>query len=266
MSDVRESPIELYLDGLLQACAGMPPRQVRNLLAEAEAHLRDTAETSMAQGGSRIDAEADAVRRFGSATVLAQAERATVRPVLFRFVASGVLLGGIGAIAVGLSGLIAAVIGRVAGTNALVGIPSGVGLPAGDCARWLALRPGSPTCSAAALADWAQETVWYRIALGLLGVLAVAAVLAFARRHGGLRRITLDPLISDTIALTLFAGATLVLGALSVDTAVTASGHGVGQWLSAVPIALAASVLYAVRVVKDLRRAQLPSRLVRSGE
>lgn len=264
---MSDSPIEDYLDELLRACTDLPPRQVRHLLAEAEAHLHDAADASVAQGDSRAEAETEAVRRFGSAPVLAQAERRTVRSLLVRFVTTGVLLGGIGAIAVGLSGLIAAAIGQVAGRTALVGMPAGAGLAPGDCARWLALRPGSPTCSAAALADWAQETVWYRIALGVLGVLAVAAVVWFAQRRGGLRGITLDPLVSDTIALTLFGGAALVLCGLSVDAAVTASGHGIGQWLSAVPIALVATVVYAVRVLRDLRRLiQRPSRLVRSGE
>ena len=56
---------------------------------------------------------------------------------------TGLFLGGVGAIAVGASGLLALVIRVVGGTRVLVGVPSARVLTASNCARWLANRPGT---------------------------------------------------------------------------------------------------------------------------
>lgn len=56
-----DSPIETYLDALLVASAGGRPRQVRILLAEAEAHLREDAEVAEAVGLGALNAQAQAL-------------------------------------------------------------------------------------------------------------------------------------------------------------------------------------------------------------
>jgi hypothetical protein len=249
--------VDRYLDELVVASRGLPPRRLRHLLAETEDHLRDAASAAERDGLTVAEAEVIAVDNFGPARELVAAERsiATPIPVLARQVAlSGVLLGGIGAIAVGFSGVVAAIIRVFGGSHALVDVPGTGRLSVADCARWLAQDPGTNNCRSAAVADWAAETVWYRIALGVLGVVAVLVARRVAARIG--RRssaVLLDRRTSDTIACTLFVAAGASTLALGVDRAATA-GTGWGQWLSAAAVALSAAAFYGVRLTSELRR------------
>jgi hypothetical protein len=64
------SPVEAYLDRLAHELrARRTPR--RRLLAEAEDHLRSTAEELVTRGCSAVDAEREAIERFGSAPEVA---------------------------------------------------------------------------------------------------------------------------------------------------------------------------------------------------
>lgn len=251
-----DSPIEVYLDELLTASAGMAPRQVRALLAEAEAHLRDDAAAAVAAGMSEPEAERLAVTRFGLARVVARADRErSTLPLLAlarQATSSAVLLGAVGAVAVGLSGLLALVMRLAAGARFVVGEPSADALRPASCARWLGANPHAGSCAAAAMADWADDTSGYRIAAGLLGLL----VLLVHRRlwHGERRTRSMLPRpVGDTIAFTAFLGAgmgTLVLG---LNAVATASGDGSGQWLSAAAVALAAAAWCGLRLARLVR-------------
>lgn len=259
-----DSPIEAFLDELVGALSTQRPRQLRHLLAEVEAHLRDDVALGLASGLSAGAAEAAAVERFGPATDLARAEqRRTTTPVsvLARQLGStGVVLGGIGAIAIGLSGVIAAVVRLVAGSRVLAAPAPHQVLSAADCARWLAADPAARTCRAAATADWANEVIWYRIAIGLLGVVGLL-MFRFARNRWAPngRWAVLPPAVGDTIAVTLFAiGGVWTLG-MGIDAIVVGSGDGSGQWLSAAPVALLAAAVFAVRLIRDIEAAHQPA-------
>lgn len=257
-----DSPIEAYLDRLLLELRSHPPRPVRQLLAETEAHLRAAAAEAVAGGMSHADAEADAVARFGPAPVIAQAERERARTPLATIarqcVASCWLLGAVGAVAVGLSGLVAAVLGAIGGSRFLADHPGRL-LTASDCARWLAADPRALSCHQAAVADWAAETVYYRLAAGLLGAVALALFVVARRRLGRLGHWTVLPAaVVDTIAVTLFGAAGAYALAMGVDAVVVSSGHGAGQWLSAAPVALAAAAFFGARLLRDLRFPQPP--------
>lgn len=257
-SPEQDSPIEGYLDHLVAGLSGVSPRELRHLLAETEAHLRDDAEQATAAGKTQWQAEVDAVNRFGPVQAIVAATHARlVLPVgelARRVFTTALLLGGIGAVAVGVSGLLAAVIRLVGGTRALVDVPAGQVLSASDCARWLAADPGAHSCRDAALSDWAAETVGYRIALGVLGALVLMAVRVL-RRHGSSpsRGATLPPVVSDTIAVTAFGATGCWTLGLGLDAIVGASAHGSGQWLSAATVALTAAAVFAGRLVRDLR-------------
>ena len=98
--------------------------------------------------------------------------------------------------------------------------------------------------------DWAAETVWYRIALGGFGLVVLTAVRWVSRRSS--RVITVPALLSDAVAATLFGlGGVVTLG-LGIDAVV--HGTGPGQWLSAAPVALAASLWFTMRTVRALSR------------
>jgi hypothetical protein len=234
-----DSPIECYLDELVAGLSTRQPRELRHLVAEAEAHLRDDAEAGMATAERR--------RLVTPLWALAR-----------QFALTAVVLGAVGALAVGASGALSAVIDRVAGPRLLAAPSSHQLLSASDCARWLGLDPSAHTCRAAATADWVNEAIWYRLVLGLLGVVALAVFMTARRRSTKMRSWSLlPPAISDTIAATVFCiggGWTLALG---VDAIAGSAGDGSGQWLSAAVVALVAAGIFGVRLIRDLRPADL---------
>jgi hypothetical protein len=253
-----DSPIEAYLDELVTSLSTRLPRELRHLVAETEAHLRDDAEAGMAAGLSCHAAELAAVERFGAASELAAAERHRLVTPLWalarQFVLTAVVLGGVGAMAVGASGAVSAAIARIAGSRVVAAPSSTQPLSAGDCARWLGLDPSAHTCRAAATADWVYEVIWYRLALGLLGAVALAVFLAARQRSRRMHDWSLlPPAISDTIAATVFCiGGVWTLG-LGIDAIAVSSGDGSGQWLSAAVVALIATAIFGVRLIRDLR-------------
>jgi hypothetical protein len=254
------SPIESYLDELVAGLSTRQPRQLRHMVAEAEAHLRDDAAAGMAAGLSAHAAELAAVEHFGAASDLAAAERrqlaTPLQDLARQFVLTAVVLGGVGAMAVGASGALSAVIDRIAGPRVVATPSSGQLLSAGDCARWLGLDRSAHTCRAAATADWVNEVIWYRLALGLLGAVALAIFVMARRRSSRVHGWSLlPPAISDTIAATLFcAGGVWTLG-LGINAIAVSSGDGSGQWLSAAVIAMIAAGVFGVRLIRDIRPA-----------
>mgnify|MGYP001404502404 CR=1 FL=1 len=261
--DDPDGPIEAYLDRLLTDLTPGRPRAIRRLLAETEAHLRDAAAEGVAHGLSPMEAEQEAVRRFGPSPVIARAERRRGRVPLVvtlrQCVSSGLLLGAIGAIAVGISGGLAAVLRAVGGNRFIIDVPPGQTLAAADCARWLSIAPNAHSCQQAAVMDWANETVYYRLGVGVLGVAALAVFVLLRRRWRRAGRwVVLPSSVVDTIAATLFGLAGVWLLGLGIDDVIVASGHGAGQWLSAAPVALVAGGFFAARLVGDVRRGPDP--------
>jgi hypothetical protein len=247
------SAVEDYLDQLVRALAGRPPRELRAVLAEAEAHLYDEVEAATSRGVPREQAERDAVARFGPAADLAVAERRrgqlTMRELLGQLTRAGVLLAGVGAAAVGMSGLIAAVIRLLGGDGALVGVARGRVLSGPDCARWLAAYPHAADCHAAAVADWADETVYYRLAAGVVGALVLLGYRVLRRARPPMPALLTVRHAVGASAFGLAAAYTLVTG---VDA--RRAGGGAGQWFSAAPVAAVAAVIFGVLLLRDLRR------------
>jgi hypothetical protein len=222
-------------------------------LSEAESHLRDATAEGMASGLSQAEAEYDAVARFGTVRSVAAAEaRRSSVPLaaLVRQVgASGLLLGAIGGIAVGVSGILTAILGAFGGSAFIVDISPATHLAPSDCARWLANDPRAHSCYQAALSDWAGEIVGFRLVAGVAGLLALAAFLVVRRRWP-----RLPATVVDTIAVTLFGLAGAWMLGLGIDW--VAQGHnGAGEWLGAAPVALALGAFYGYRLLRDLRHA-----------
>lgn len=259
-----DEPIERFLDEVLTAGRGLPARDLRALLAETEAHLRDDAEQRRAGGTDPYAAAVAAVAAFGPADALTRAERHRVRvplPVLAgSTLSTAVLLAGVGAVAVGVSGLVAAVLRVAGGTRFVVDVAPGQQLSAADCARWLGQQPGAPSCHAAAVADWIGEVIWYRVAAGVLG-LALLVAWSLARRvRPGVGRL-LPPTVRDTVAATAFTGAAVYGLGRGVDLGLVASGHGSGQWYSAGLVAAAGAAWFGARLVRRVRLAGTPESL-----
>jgi hypothetical protein len=255
----HESPIEAYLDTLHVALGTERPRQARHLLAEAEAHLRDAAEAAVARGTAVYEAEEEAVRRFGDARLLARDDARAVRTraaVVWECATGAWLLGGVGAVAIGASGVLAAVMRVLVSARFLADAAPGRIPDPAACGRWLSLSPSATSCRAAAIADWADETVAYRIAVGLLGLLVLAAYVLLRRR---LRHRARPPvLLLDAVAATAFGLAGAVTLVLAVNAITAAGGDGAGQWLSASIVAVPAAVWAGRRLLRDLERARDP--------
>jgi hypothetical protein len=258
--EADDSPVEVYLDRLVASMPVRHPRALRHLLAETEAHLWDAVQQGLAEGLTQQGAEQAAVRRFGSVDLLAAAEQRRTRPswtsLVRQIMSTGVLLGAVGAIAVGLSGLVAGAFWAIGGKSALVAVAPGRRLSSADCSRWLAADPTAKSCRDAALSDWAWETVAYRVALGVLGCLALAVYLALRRRTSAMDHwYGLPQPVSSTIAVTLFAAAAAWTTGMGIDTLALDSGQGNGQWFSAAIVCLAAAGLFGWRLAEDLQLA-----------
>jgi hypothetical protein len=112
-----DGPVEDYLDRLLLTMGGSP-RQVRHTLAEVEAHLHDAVAEEMAAGKSRLEAEAAAVARIGSVHDITGRGAAFGRPkaaLARRAVLAASLIGGVGLVAIGISGAISWALAAVRG-------------------------------------------------------------------------------------------------------------------------------------------------------
>ena len=176
-------PVHRYLDDLFDRLAGTGAAG-RRTLAEVEDHLRAAADQGEAQGLSRTDAEQRAVTRFGAPEAMAAQLRAVHRPDawLRPALAGAWLAGGLGLVAVGASGLVAEVFGRVFGPEFVAGDGPGVTYTAARCAEYLRLFPGAADCAGAAATDHWGEVVQFRVLAGVLGLLALATF-GLARRR-----------------------------------------------------------------------------------
>jgi hypothetical protein len=249
------SPIDAYLDELFRHVRDLEPAEARRLLSETEAHLRDAADDAERGGMSRDDAERRAVERFGAAGRIARAERwssgGTLAP---RVVVSAWQVGAIGAVAIGVSGLIAGVMYLLGASDSfLAGGESTSHLSAADCSRWLAIYPHAPSCAVAALRDWTAETIYYRVGVGVVGVLALLALVVVRHRWTRARQVApLPNLVVDSVATTCFVIAGVWLAGLGADALIVSSGRGAGGWLSAAPVSLAVGLAFAFRLRRDL--------------
>ena len=248
-------PIERYLDELFVELRASQPRDARALLAETEAHLRDLAD-AMQRDGLDSDAAAQrAVQDYGDPAIIAAADaHRTTTPLLVRIGLSGWQLGAIGAITIGLSGVLAGLAHVLGASDTFLAAhtPTTHLAPA-DCARWQSLYPNATTCAQAALRDWTAETIFYRVAVGVVGLVALLALVVVRRRSVRARLARPLPLaVSDAVATAAFGAAGVLLAGLGIDAMLVRSGNGAGAWLTAAPIALGAAAFYGRRLVHDI--------------
>jgi hypothetical protein len=254
-----EGPIDAYLDELLASTRDAEPAAVRRLLAETEAHLRESSARLQGQGLDPEEAEREAVRRFGPVGTVTPALRpplsALGRLPLRAFVRPAVGLAAIGAIAVGLSGVVSELFGRVWGAGFVAGDLPGIAYTTARCAVLQAAYPGLDCSQAAAEHHWG-EVVEYRVLAGILG-LVLLIVWRLLPREAPLPAGFVPAL--GAAAFLLGAGAT----GLQAANAAVQGWQGTGAWLSAVVVALPLAVVFAVVALRGLT-APTPAQSVRA--
>lgn len=229
------TPIENYLDDLLRRTHA-DPRTTRRLLDEANDHLAATAAELEAEGMSRVDAEREAVRRFGPVADLARASsRRSFAALVLETLRAAILLGGWGLVAVGLSGGVVAVMNALFGQRFVGGAT--------------VLGTGG-----AGVGEIAQDAVVLRLLAGAVGLLVLAgyALLGLNRNPA----VVLPAGLVDALGAAAFAAGTVALAGASIDQAGTGDGgSGVGFFLSGALVSLAGAILFSARAT----RALLPS-------
>ncbi len=259
-------PIDAYLDRLLVELSGRA-RNVRRILAEVDDHLHDAVDEGIAEGLSPRDAEQRALDRFGSPAAVARRfargpGRIVPLPVLSQLVLAFALLAGVGLVAIGVSGALAAGMGMAFGQDFVAGDVAGVTYTPGRCADYYGYHPEARSCEAAATAHHFDETVQYRVAGGVLG-LAVLAGLFVVRRSRALGRIIplgdgvglLPEGFVATVGSAVFgcaAGALLISG-----LAQSPGGNGAGADLSGGMVAAVVAAVFAAGLFRTLSRRAL---------
>jgi HAAS len=250
--------IEGYLDQLLGHLRGSA-QDVRRILSETEEHLRDATAELVAAGASEEEAQRRAVERFGHPRTVARRFSAGLAPIPPAAVAAelaraAVLLGGVGLVAIGASGALAELLGRLFGPAFVAGDLPGVTYTAQRCAEFREYFPDAGSCAqAAALHHWG-EVVEYRVAVGVVGAFVLGAFLWRRRpdRQDPRYLGVLPHGFSATVATSLYGVAAAVLALLSLDSFLVAGGDGTGQWLSAAIVAAAMAAVYGVSLYRTV--------------
>jgi hypothetical protein len=170
-----------------------------------------------------------------------------------RLVSSAALLGAIGLIAIGVSGGVAAGFAAAFGSAYVSGDASGVTYTASRCADFFEYYPDAGSCEAAATAHHLDEVVFYRLSVGVLGVLSLLAFVAL-RRVSPFRSVAWSPR-ADLVGIGgvgAFSVATVVLGVPAlIETVVGVPGAG--AYLSAGVVSLLGCAAFVPLLVRSLR-------------
>jgi hypothetical protein len=250
-------PVERYLDRLLGYLRG-ETTEVRRILAEVEEHLRDATAAGVAEGLDEREAQRRAVAAFGRPREVAgrfPRDRVAVPAgvVLAELARTGLALGAVALVAIGVSGGLADLLGRLFGPAFVSGDMPGVTYTPARCAQFLEYFPHAGSCNAAATLDHWGEVVEFRVFAGVVGLI-VLGIAALARRGRPAPAWTgvLPKAFAPVVATALYAVAAALLLLASLQAALVAGGAGVGQWLSAAIVAVAMAAWYGTRLIRRL--------------
>lgn len=219
------------------------------LLAEAEDHLRETVAAGLAAGLTRREAEEAAISAFGSVRAVVRAHRARhgKLAVLADAIFAAWKLGSAGLVAVGASGLIAAVMNSAFGRSFVGAAASGAHYATDRCQYWLSIWRQARTCVQAATLESSADAVSLRVAAGLVGLMLLAmywmvrsGVPRIARRYPRvLDRGVLSRDWFPALAALGSGGAALLMTVLLVTRTYVGVPAGPGFYLSGIIAALA---------------------------
>jgi hypothetical protein len=249
--------VERYLDRLADSLV-LRGRSVRRILAEADDHLREAVAAGEARGLDRAAAEEEAVARFGSPAEVARrfgaVEGRVPAGLVWSALLSLALVAGIGLVAVGISGGVAAAMGAVVDKDFVAGDQPGVTYTAERCAEFRTLQPKAATCADAAVAHHYDEVVWYRVDAGILGVLVLGGwwFVRHRRLRSG-RPESLPPVLVAVVGTVLFGAAAVALVGGGTMQAAVGGGSQAGALLSGGIMASVVAVAFGAWLLKSLR-------------
>jgi hypothetical protein len=254
MTEIRvDGPVDRYLDTLFDKLSGTGGAG-RRALAEAEDHLRAAVAASPLPGD---EAENAAVQQFGASDRIARELRVThqgLAAVLRPMFSGAWLLGAIGLLAMGVSGLLAEVFGRVGSAAFVAGDAAGVTYTPDRCADYFEYFPNAKSCGeAAALHHWG-EVVDGRVAAGVLGLLTLLAYVVARRTL--MRGAAWQPSWRGVtvVALAMFGAVAVVFLGIGVMENAFGLTDGTGVELADGSVALLAAVLVGVYGIRRMRR------------
>lgn len=251
MTAAEPGAVDRLLDELFDELAGSGAA-VRRALTEAEDHLAAAVADAMARGLTRAEAEAEAVSRFGAARPFATRLRTVYQgpaATLRQTIAGAGLVVAVGLLAVGLSGLVAEALGRAFGPAFVAGDAADVTYTAQRCTDFFEYFPDAGTCAqAAALHHWG-EVVEYRVAAGVLGLLALLGWWSARRTlwRGPAWRPSAP--VVGIVLVALFGVSGLGLIGLSSLQIVFGQTAGTGADLSAGVVAMGLALVVGVRLM-----------------
>jgi hypothetical protein len=234
-----QGPIDRYLDQLMLELRGRAT-DIRRILIEVEDHLRAAVEDGVT--------EDEAVARFGRPRDVARRFAPTRGAVVADLARAAWLLAAVGLIAVGLSGVSSMAMRAAFGSSFVAGDPVGVTYTPARCADFLEYHGEAKTCEAAASAHHADEVQLYRLAAGVLGVLALVTWRWKIRRP--LSRLPVELVPALGAAVFGLVGAGLLVQGLSMLA--EGPSHGPGEWLSAGSVAIVVAAFYGMRLLRHL--------------
>ena len=184
------------------------------------------------------------------------------RTVLGRLIAAAWVIGGVGSVAIGISGVFDQLIGSAYGRDLIAPDPPGATYTAARCADLLAAYPQATDCRAASIAHHAEELVYRPLAVGLLGLLVLLAF-AVARRSRRLRGLTtLPPLpVVAAAGTAVFGAAAVLLLGEGLNALQLGQRSGAGALIAQGTALALVTPVFVVRLVAGLRR---PTALARS--
>lgn len=217
--------IEQYLSQLRAGLRTSSAERER-ILAEAWDHLQESIEAGRAAGLTEAEAQEAAISAFGSVRAVVRAHRRP-RSMLVRVALAGWGLGGVTMVAIGASGLVAAVFNRLAGPSFVGGAPAGTRFSDAHCKHWQAIWHVA-TCSRAAMLESSSDAVSLRLLAGIGGLLVLAGYLAARRvtRTRGPLAGPVPPVLVAGCFGTVTVGLVLLAGRLVPAPLLPAAGPG----------------------------------------
>ncbi len=250
---MQGNPVEEYLD-LLYTRLRTAPRQARRVLAEAEDHLREATAAGLAAGLTEREAQEAAISSFGSVRAVVRAHDARLRrfpalAVAGDLAVSAWRLACVGLMAVGASGLVAAVMNAAFGPRFVGAVPRGARLTPAACRAWLTDNPAAHGCAQAAMLETSGDAVRLRLLAGVAGLILLAGYYLAGRRWSG---AVLPDGFVPTVAVSLFGAAALGLGWLAVNQGVVGVSSGPGFYLSGAVVSLAVAAAFGPALRRTL--------------